>query len=153
MPLEIERKFLVRNDQWRSLAEPVYYCQGYLNSDKHRTVRVRVAGETAQLTIKGLSKGAIRAEFEYAIPVEDAKQLLEMCEQPLVEKYRRKIPIDKLIWEVDEFLGANEGLVLAEVELESEDQAISLPDWVGEEVTGDSRYFNSNLVQQPFESW
>lgn len=153
MPLEIERKFLVRNDQWRSLAEPVYYCQGYLNSDKHRTVRVRVAGETAQLTIKGLSKGAIRAEFEYAVPVEDAKQLLEMCEQPFVEKHRRKIPIDELIWEVDEFLGANEGLVLAEVELESEDQAISLPDWVGEEVTGDSRYFNSNLVQQPFESW
>ena len=121
--------------------------------DRHRTVRVRVAGESAQLTVKGLSKGATRAEFEYAIPVEDAKQLLEMCKQPLVEKHRRKIPIDNLIWEVDEFLGENEGLVLAEVELTSEDQQISLPDWVGEEVTEDNRYFNSSLVQHPFKSW
>ena len=152
MAIEIERKFLVVGDGWKDIT-PIHYCQGYLNTEKHRSVRVRIAGDTAQLTIKGLSVGASRAEFEYAIPVDDAKQLLGLCAPSLIEKKRRRIVFDGLAWEVDEFLGDNTGLVIAEVELESEDQKISLPDWVGEEVTHDQRYFNSNLSREPFNRW
>ena len=152
MAIEIERKFLVTGDAWRS-AEPVYFSQGYLNPDKARTVRVRIAGERAFLTIKGLTQGVSRAEFEYAIPVEDARQLLAMCEQPLIEKHRRKIPFAGFVWEVDEFLGDNLGLVVAEIELPSEDSEFAKPDWVGQEVTHDQRYFNSNLSQHPFNCW
>ena len=152
MAKEIERKFLTTGDQWRS-ATPTYYCQGYLNRDKHRTVRVRIAGDKAMLTIKGLTEGATRDEFEYTIPVDDARQMLTMCEQPLIEKNRRIIHHAGLDWEVDEFLGPNEGLVVAEVELESEDQAVQLPDWVGQEVTSDNRYFNSSLSKIPYTTW
>lgn len=152
MAIEIERKFLVTGDAWRS-AEPVYFSQGYLNRDKARTVRVRIAGERAFLTIKGLTQGVSRAEFEYAIPVEDARQLLALCEQPLIEKHRRKIPFAGFVWEVDEFLGDNLGLVVAEIELPSEDSEFAKPDWVGQEVTHDQRYFNSNLSQHPFNCW
>lgn len=152
MAIEIERKFLVTGDAWRS-AEPVYFSQGYLNRDKARTVRVRIAGERAFLTIKGLTQGVSRAEFEYAIPVEDARQLLALCEQPLIEKLRRKIPFAGFVWEVDEFLGDNLGLVVAEIELPSEDSEFAKPDWVGQEVTHDQRYFNSNLSQHPFNCW
>lgn len=153
MGIEIERKFLVSGDAWRELATPVYFCQGYLNSDKQRTVRVRVAGDAAWLTIKGLSSGATRAEFEYPITLSDANQMLPLCEQPLIEKNRSRIPVGDLVWEVDEFLGANEGLIVAEVELEAEDQAIDLPAWIAEEVTGDQKYFNSSLVAKPFSEW
>ena len=153
MHLEIERKFLVVSDEWRDAAEPTYYCQGYLNSDKNRTVRIRIAGSTAQITIKGISTGATRAEFEYSIPMEDAKQLLQLCERPLIQKHRRKIPLNNLIWEVDEFAGENEGLVIAEVELASEDQDVKLPSWIGREVTHDAKYFNSSLVKNPYRSW
>ena len=153
MGVEIERKYLVRGDKWRELAQPTYYCQGYLSSHHERTVRVRIVGERAMLTVKGLSQGATRPEFEYDIPLEDGKQLLLLCEQPLVEKNRVKIPLNNVVWEVDEFLGLNRGLVIAEVELQSEDQTVEQPDWIGEEVTGDARYFNSNLVQHPFSTW
>ncbi len=152
MSLEIERKFLVVGDSWRSAAA-VYYCQGYLNRDKARTVRVRVAGESGFLTIKGISQGATRAEFEYGIPLNDAKELLALCEMPLIEKYRRKISYEGMCWEVDEFLGENEGLVIAEIELEAEDQGFKKPEWVGDEVTQDSRYYNSNLSLHPFKHW
>lgn len=152
MAVEIERKFLVRGDAWRN-APVVFYSQGYLNRDKARTVRVRIAGEEAFLTIKGTSVGARRAEFEYPIPVWDARELLAMCEQPLIEKNRRKILHEGFIWEVDEFLGENLGLVVAEVELPSEDSVFAKPDWVGEEVTEDARYFNSNLSRHPFICW
>ena len=152
MATEIERKFLISGDDWRS-AEAVYYCQGYLNRDKARTVRVRIAGAQAFITIKGLSTGASRLEFEYAIPVEDARQLLLLCEQPLIEKYRRKIPYKGFVWEVDEFLGENAGLVVAEIELPAEDTPFMRPDWVGQEVTRDSRYFNSALSQFPYCRW
>jgi CYTH domain-containing protein len=152
MALEIERKFLVRGDAWRQ-AESVYICQGYLNRDKQRTVRVRIAGAGAWITIKGTSTGATRAEFEYAIPVEDAKQLLRLCEPPLIEKYRHAVHYRGFTWEVDEFLGDNQGLVVAEIELESADQAFELPEWVGAEVTEDARYFNSNLSLHPFRNW
>ncbi len=152
MAIEIERKFLVTGDGWRK-AQATYYSQGYLNSDKARTVRVRIAGDQAFLTVKGLSQGASRAEFEYPIPVEDARQLLSLCEQPLIEKYRYKIPLDGFVWEVDEFLGENLGLIVAEIELPRVDASFAKPEWVGEEVTGDARYFNSNLVKTPFVRW
>ncbi|MFC3115932.1 CYTH domain-containing protein [Cellvibrio fontiphilus] len=152
MAVEIERKFLVTGDAWRS-ASPTYFSQGYLNSDKARTVRVRIAGTAAFLTVKGLSKGASRAEFEYPIPLADARQLLELCEQPLIEKYRHEIHYAGFLWEVDEFLGENHGLVVAEIELPTEYTEFAKPDWLGTEVTGDVRYFNSSLVQMPFSRW
>ncbi len=152
MAIEIERKFLVTGDAWRS-AEPVYYCQGYLNRDKARTVRVRIAGGQGFLTIKGPSQGASRSEFEYAIPLADARQLLALCEQPLIEKKRRKIPYEGFVWEVDEFLGDNLGLVVAEIELPSEDAEFARPQWLGQEVTQEARYFNSNLSKHPFNRW
>lgn len=153
MSIEIERKFLLKGDAWRSLAESAYMCQGYLNTDTDRTVRVRITGEVAQLTIKGRSRGASRAEFEYEIPIDDAKQLMQLCEQPIIEKHRSRIPVGDIVWEVDEFLGENRGLIVAEVELQSEDQPLELPDWVGDEVTGDERYYNSRLATNPFQSW
>lgn len=151
---EIERKFLVCGQSWRSLGTPVYYCQGYLSSNPARTVRVRIAGNKAFLTVKGANKGAVRTEYEYEIPVEDARVMLEtLCERPLIEKTRTKIAYGGRIWEVDAFAGENEGLVVAEVELEDENAPIEKPDWVGEEVTGDARYYNSNLVAHPYASW
>lgn len=152
MGIEIERKFLVRGDAWRA-APPVYFSQGYLNRDKARTVRVRIAGSEAFLTIKGQSVGATRAEFEYPIPLWDARELLALCEQPLIEKNRRKILHEGVVWEVDEFLGENRGLVVAEIELPTEDTAFARPEWLGEEVTSDERYFNSNLSRNPFSQW
>ncbi len=152
MAIEIERKFLVVGDAWRA-APAVFYSQGYLNRDKERTVRVRIAGDEAFLTIKGVSLGASRAEFEYPIPLWDARDLLALCEQPLIEKNRCKILHEGFVWEVDEFLGENLGLVVAEIELPSEDTVFAKPDWVGEEVTADTRYFNSNLSRTPYNRW
>lgn len=152
MGIEIERKFLVLGDEWRA-APAVYFSQGYLNRDKARTVRVRIAGSEAFLTVKGQSVGATRAEFEYPIPLWDARELLALCEQPLIEKNRRKILHEGFVWEVDEFLGENLGLVVAEIELPTEDTVFALPVWVGAEVTSDERYFNSNLSRNPFSQW
>jgi adenylate cyclase len=153
MGKEIERKYLVRGDAWRELAQGVRYRQGYLSTVKERTVRVRTVDDRGYLTIKGVTIGATRREFEYDIPADDAASLLELCEQPLVEKVRYKIPFGGLTWEVDEFEGANQGLIVAECELSSEDQRIELPPWIGNEVTGDPRYFNSNLIAHPFTKW
>jgi adenylate cyclase len=153
MGVEIERKFLVRGDAWRDLAAPLLLRQGYLSSHPERVVRVRIEGEAAMMTVKGRSVGASRGEWEYPIPLADAEELLCLCEQPLVEKYRRRVAFGGLIWEVDEFLGANAGLVVAEVELSSEDQAFDKPDWVGAEVSDDARYFNSNLIRHPYRQW
>jgi len=153
MGKEIERKYLVRGDAWRKLAQGVRYRQGYLSTVKERTVRVRTVDDRGYLTIKGVTVGATRKEFEYDIPADDAVLLLELCEQPLVEKVRYKIPFGGLTWEVDEFEGVNQGLVVAECELSSEDQRIESPPWIGEEVTGDPRYFNSNLIAHPFTKW
>ena len=154
MGLEIERKFLLKTDGWRDLAKGILYRQGYLNSAKECTVRVRLAGDKGFLTIKGLTVGAARAEYEYEIPAADAEAMLDdLAEKPLIEKIRYKISYAGLIWEIDEFMGDNAGLVVAEVELDSETQAISKPDWAGEEVTGDARYFNSSLCRQPFKQW
>jgi adenylate cyclase len=152
MGVEIERKFLVRGDGWKT-GSAVLYRQGYLNRDKNRTVRVRIAGDAAFLTVKGVSVGATRAEFEYAIPLSDAKGLLTLCDGPLVEKNRHLVRVESTLWEVDEFLGDNAGLVVAEVELAQEDQPFSRPEWLGQEVTSDARYFNSNLAITPFAKW
>lgn len=152
--LEIERKFLLADDSWKAEAgEGILLVQGYLNTAKERTVRVRIYGRQGFLTIKGKSEGLTRREFEYEIPQAEVLQLLPLCETPPIEKYRYLIRRGDLVWEVDEFFGANAGLTLAEVELEREDQAIDLPDWIGEEVSTDIRYFNSSLSKQPFANW
>jgi adenylate cyclase len=154
MGVEIERKFLPCSDGWRTLGQPVLLRQGYLSSDPARVVRVRIEGDLGWLTIKGPSVGASRGEWEYPIPVQDASELLDgLCQQPIIEKYRRRIAWGGMVWEVDEFLGANAGLVVAEIELRSEDQAFAKPDWAGIEVTGDARYYNSSLIAHPFSSW
>ena len=154
MGVEIERKFLVEGDAWRTLGESTVLRQGYLSTDATRTVRVRIDGERAFLTIKGKSVGASRGEWEYPIPVPEAAELLDtLCQQPLVEKVRHRIPNGPHTWEVDEFLGANAGLVVAEIELASEDEAFEQPDWIGREVTGDARYFNSRLISHPYSQW
>jgi adenylate cyclase len=153
MALEIERKFLVKEDTWRS-EQGIQYRQGYLSSVKERTVRVRTIGDTGYLTIKGISKGPARTEYEYKIPVAEAEAMLdELCEKPLIEKKRYKIEFKGFVWEVDEFFGENQGLIVAEVELEEEDQAFPKPEWVGEEVTGDPKYFNANLIHHPYQNW
>ncbi len=154
MGKEIERKYLVKGDSWKELARGVMYRQGYLSTVKERVVRVRTIDDKGYLTIKGISRGISRLEFEYEIPLEDANKMLdELCERPLIEKARYKIEYGGLVWEVDEFFGDNEGLILAEVELSDENQHIELPDWIGEEVSGDPRYFNSNLIKHPYKEW
>ncbi|MDZ7753626.1 MAG: CYTH domain-containing protein [Gammaproteobacteria bacterium] len=153
MSKEIERKFLVIEDSWRT-NEGIPYRQGYLSTDRHRTVRVRIAGSDAWLTVKGITRGATRAEYEYPIPVDDAREMLDtLCHQPLVEKTRYRVDFGGLTWEVDEFEGANAGLVVAEVELEREDQPFERPPWLGQEVTHDPKYFNANLVEKPYTRW
>jgi len=154
MPKEIERKFLLKNDNWKSqFTSRKIIKQGYLSTQKERTVRVRVLGKKGFLTIKGKTVGMTRLEFEYEIPVQEAEELLLLCQKPLIEKERFIVSIGKLNWEIDIFEGDNEGLELAEVELENEDQVVEVPDWVGEEVTFDNRYFNSSLVKLPFKDW
>ena len=152
MAKEIERKFLVKEGPWRN-TKGTKYLQGYLNSAKERNVRVRTMEDKAYLTIKGIAIGASRMEFEYEIPLQDADELLEICEKPLIEKTRYKVQEGGFVWEVDEFFRENQGLIVAEVELESEDQEFPKPDWVREEVTGDPRYFNSNLIKNPYINW
>lgn len=153
MGTEIERKFLVIGDQWRNLAPGVLYRQGYIPT-LESTVRIRVIDDRGFLTIKGRTQGISRSEFEYEIPVSDAAQMLEtFCKPPLIEKYRHRIALNGLLWEVDEFLGQNQGLTIAEVELKSADQIIECPDWIGEDVSHDPRYYNSNLAQHPFSTW
>ena len=154
MGKEIERKFLVKGNSWRGLAEGKHYRQGYLSTVKERTVRVRTAGEKGYITVKGISTGASRSEYEYEIPTSDANEMLDkLCERPLIEKTRYRIPQDGLVWEIDEFEGDNRGLVTAEIELKDEKQSVQLPDWIEKEVTDDPRYFNANLVAKPFTTW
>ena len=154
MGIEIERKFLLAGDAWRGLGQAVLLRQGYLSSTRERVVRVRIEGEQAMLTIKGANVGATRGEWEYPIPLADAVELLDgLCEQPLIEKVRHRIEHAGMVWEVDEFLGANAGLVVAEIELASEDQPFEKPDWIGAEVSGDARYYNANLIRHPFSQW
>jgi len=154
MAKEIERKFLVNGDAWRELAKGVAYRQGYLSTVKERTVRVRTIDDKGFLTIKGITVGATRAEYEYEISADDANEMLDdLCHKPIIEKNRYKVPLGELTWEIDEFGGVNEGLIVAEVELTDEAQEFGRPPWIGEEVSGDPRYFNSNLIANPFTTW
>jgi adenylate cyclase len=160
MGQEIERKFLLNHDGWRMGAARAHYRQGYLSLDAERTVRIRTvvqeAGGEGQgyLTIKGKTVGAGRSEYEYEIPIGDAQELVDkLCLRPLIEKFRYKVPQGELTWEIDEFLGENAGLVVAEIELEEAEQTFDRPDWVGEEVTHDTRYSNASLVKYPYSRW
>ena len=154
MALEIERKFLVISDNWQRLGTPEVVRQGYLSRDIERTVRVRIKGDKAFLTIKGRNEGAVRTEFEYAIPTDEATVLLDtLALKPLIEKTRTKVAYAGKIWEIDRFFGENEGLVLAEVELASENETVQLPSWIGQEVTHLTRYYNSALSERPYCKW
>ncbi|GGD46091.1 CYTH domain-containing protein [Emticicia aquatilis] len=155
MGLEIERKFLVNHVKWATVEKPnaEFYRQGYLLTDPNKTIRVRATDTKGFMTIKGKSEGATRAEFEYEIPKEEAIQLLDMFAVSDLTKYRYKILFAEKLWEVDVFLGENEGLIVAEIELSSEDELFELPDWAAEEVTGEKKYYNSNLSTLPFSKW
>ena len=153
MGTEIEKKFLIADNNWQGLAVGKAYFQGYLNSEKGRTVRVRTIGDKGFLTIKGPNDHGARLEYEYDIPLQDARELLErLCHKPLIEKIRHCIPFAGFIWEVDEFKGENQGLLLAEIELAFVGQDFEKPPWIGQEVTGDIRYYNANLVRNPFST-
>jgi adenylate cyclase len=154
MAQEIERKFRVANDDWRAMATSSSSLkQGYLSSSAEATVRVRLEDNLGTLTIKSKTKGITRNEFEYAIPVQEAKELLMLCREPLIEKTRYRIPHENHTWEIDVFEGDNDGLIIAEIELTSEDDYFAKPQWLGEEVSGDSRYYNSNLATHPYVKW
>lgn len=156
MGVEIERKFLVRDLAVVDGITGTPIRQGYLSVEPERTVRVRISGSSGFLTVKGIASedGQNRAEFEYEIPVRDAEEMLDgLAVRPLIEKTRYRVPVEGFMWEVDVFAGANEGLVVAEVELPSEATVVALPEWIGEEVTGDARYYNANLVERSYAAW
>lgn len=160
MAKEIERKFLVTNDGWRTLptgettpGNP--YCQGYIaTAQVGQSVRVRIAGDQGFLTLKGPTKGITRAEFEYPVPVSEAQEMLEtLCRRPFIQKIRYCLPLGDVVWEIDEFQGENAGLIVAEVELRSEAQPFERPYWLGAEVSGQARYYNGSLVKNPYSKW
>lgn len=159
MAREIERKFLLKNDAWRqAVSQQTRYMQGYLNqideSNCKSSVRIRIEGEQANINIKSLEIGLSRDEYEYPIPLADAENMLsKLAIGPIIEKIRHLVHYEGLIWEIDEFLGDNAGLLIAEVELESEQQVLTLPDWLGEEVTDDVKYYNISLSQHPYKDW
>lgn len=154
MGLEIERKFLVIAQDWQGMADGVSIRQGYLPTERHTVVRIRLNDTRAFLAVKGKNNGISRMEFEYEIPGADAEVMLEsLCRHPLIEKTRYRVGYGGMTWEIDVFDGANKGLVVAEIELEYEAQQFSLPPWVTTEVTGDPRYYNANLVRQPYCEW
>jgi len=155
MAKEIERKFLVSHKDWQDLDKPTgkLLRQGYILTHPNKTIRVRVADKQAWLTIKGISVGASRLEFEYEIPSDEAIELLENFSESELEKIRYEIFYQHKLWEVDVFSGANDGLIVAEIELQSEDEHFELPDWVTQEVTHEEKYYNSNLTKHPFKDW
>ncbi len=155
MALEIEHKFLLVNDGWREeVSHSVYYKQGYLSSQPTSSVRVRISDSQAWLNIKSATIGNHRQEFEYEIPVNDANTILDdLCHKPLIEKIRHFVHRDQHIWEIDEFMGDNAGLIVAEIELAELEESFAKPSWVGAEVTADLRYYNNNLVKHPFKDW
>ncbi len=153
MAIEIERKFLLKNNNWLEAAEGQVLIQGYLSLDKERTVRIRVVGDKAFLTIKGVTVNTTRKEFEYEIPLNDGMKMLELCHRPIIEKTRYNIDFDGHTWEIDVFEGENKGLVVAEIELSDENESFTMPEWIGLEVSNDSRYYNANLIQNPFRNW
>lgn len=155
MAQEIERKFLVSGDSWKKhVTRCIYYRQGYLCGNAKASIRVRVSDETAYLNLKSATTGVRREEFEYPIPLSDAHRMLELlCEGPLIEKTRHFVDCGGHVWEIDVFEGQNQGLVVAEIELSAEDEAFDRPEWVGEEVSHDVRYYNASLVRHPYTHW
>lgn len=155
MGVEIERKFLVDHAKWDKVKRPTgtHYRQGYLLADSGRTVRVRISDKDAFINLKSKSTNVSRSEFEYEIPLEDGKAILDSFTTIGTEKFRYELPFAGKTWEVDVFLGDNEGLIVAEIELESEDEKFEKPDWVTEEVTDDGRYTNAALAKHPFKDW
>ena len=155
MGIEIERKFLLRSDAWRKQADAgTRYIQGYLIGAQQASVRIRTEGTQAYLNIKSMTLGIQRLEFEYPVPLEDAQVMLaQLCSKPLIEKTRYRVTHGRHVWDIDVFEGANQGLVVAEIELATVNEAFDLPDWIGEEVSHDPRYYNVNLVQHPYSIW
>lgn len=155
MGQEIERKYLINHIEWQQLEKPTgqLYRQGYLVTDAEMTIRIRITEAAGFLTIKGRSAGLIRAEYEYQIPVIDAEELLDSFSPSVLTKVRYKILYNNKVWEVDEFLGENSGLIIAEIELTSEQETYELPIWIDQEVTGDEKYYNYNLTIRPYQSW
>jgi adenylate cyclase len=155
MSLEIEHKFLLANDSWRTeISRSVHLKQGYLSSSPLSSVRVRISDDQAWINIKSATIGSFRQEFEYAIPQQDANAILdELCNKPLIEKIRHYVHREPFVWEIDEFLGENSGLIVAEIELTQIGEYFAKPDWLGMEVTEDIRYYNNNLSQHPFKNW
>lgn len=152
--LEIERKFLLKNDDYKKLSKGILIKQGYICSENDRVVRIRIYGEKAFLTIKNATIGFSRDEFEYEIPLADAEKMLScVCQQPIIEKLRYRVEYDGFVWEIDEFFGENEGLVVAEIELEKENQVFSKPAWIAQEVTNEVRFYNANLFKNPYKNW
>lgn len=153
MASEIERKFLVRDDSWNDGTPGIRIAQGYLSLDPDRTVRIRIAGEDAWITVKGRTVGITRSEFEYAIPAADARELLALCLPSVIDKTRHRIEFGGHVWEIDVFHGDNEGLVVAEVELDQESMNPELPSWIGDEVSEDARYYNASLAASSYSGW
>ena len=154
MSKEIERKYLVTDNSYKEAAIKTLYRQGYLSSSRDRVVRVRVTDNSAYITVKGPNSGCTRSEYEYEIPYEDGVDLIDnLCEKPMIVKYRYKLKHQGFIWEIDEFLGENKGLIIAEIELKEDKQDFPMPRWVGKEVTDDARYYNSNLIKKPYIMW
>lgn len=153
MATEIERKFLLKPDAWKPDGPGRRMTQGYLSRDPDRTVRVRLVGDEAFMTVKSRRTGISRTEIEFPIALEHARDLIALCHQPVIDKTRHEVSHDGMLWEVDVFHGANEGLIVAEIELPAEDTPFSLPEWAGEEVSHDPRYTNSRLSEHPFQSW
>src|SRR5690554_489636 len=154
MPLEIERKFLIKNDSWKNHIESkIKIAQGFLNDDPHRTIRIRVTNQDAFLTIKGKMSGISRPEYEYKIPLKDATELLKMCKPNIISKTRYIVNCKGHKWEIDIFHGENEGLMIAEIELENEHETFSSPNWLGKEVSQESRYLNVMLSKLPYSKW
>ncbi len=154
MGIEIERRFLVIDDSWRHGVTGTKYRQGYLYFQDYGVLRLRIAGDQAFLTVKMLQDNLSALEYEYEIPFRDAKEMMtKLCDRPPVEKIRYRIPHEKMIWEVDVFLGDNEGLIIAEVELTHTEQVIALPPWAGKEITDDRKYLNASLYKNPYKNW
>lgn len=155
MATEIEHKFLLVNDDWRKqVSHAVAYRQGYLSNDKYASVRVRIAGDSATINVKGMTVGVQRPEYEYPIPLSDAHEMLnQLCRRPIIEKIRHFVDYGGKVWEIDEFSGDNAGLLVAEVELEQVGEAFAIPGWAGRDVSGVERYYNVALVHYPYSQW
>ena len=155
MATEIERKFLLKNDLWRdSVVKYIFFKQGYLVGSEKASVRVRIEGEQANMNVKSATLGVTRKEYEYSIPLEDAQELLNnLCQQPLIEKIRHYVYVGDHEWEIDEFKGDNQGLIVAEIELKDEMEEFNKPEWLGQEVSHEKKYYNSLLAKQPYKNW